>query len=115
MLLQRGERQRRGTTAFQARVLLKSAVMDAWCHADTRSAWQKLTLEDYNREKGTYLREGAETMLSFSQGVWWPEISCGAGKHLKAALLNEKPVKQALDGAQAAARAAVEAAGGRIE
>jgi hypothetical protein len=30
----------------------KNAVMDAWVHADTRSAWQKLTLEDYNKEKG---------------------------------------------------------------
>jgi arabinosaccharide transport system substrate-binding protein len=68
-----------------------------------------------NQRVGSILREGAETMLPFYQGVWWPEISSGAGKHILAALLNEKPARQALDEAQADAKAAIEAAGGRIE
>lgn len=68
-----------------------------------------------NQKVGQFLREGAETMLPFSQGVWWPEISMGAGKHINAALNNEVPVKQALDTAQSDAKAAIEAAGGRID
>ena len=28
----------------------KNATLEAWVHADTRSAWQKLTLEDYNKD-----------------------------------------------------------------
>jgi len=31
---------------------LKNASLECWVHADTRSAWQKLALEDYNKEKG---------------------------------------------------------------
>ncbi|HEV2126728.1 MAG TPA: extracellular solute-binding protein, partial [Chloroflexota bacterium] len=30
----------------------KNATLEAWVHADTRSAWQMKTLEDYNKEKG---------------------------------------------------------------
>ncbi len=36
------------------------------------------------------------------------------GKHLTAALENKMPVRQALDMAQAEAKAAIEAAGGRV-
>jgi arabinosaccharide transport system substrate-binding protein len=67
-----------------------------------------------NQRIGQFLREGAETMLPFHQGVWWPEISSGAGKHIKAALMNEKPVTQALEEAQQEARAAIENAGGVV-
>lgn len=68
-----------------------------------------------NQKVGTILREGAEAMLPFNQGLWWPEISSGAGKHLKAALQNQMSVRQALDDAQADAKAAIEAGGGKVE
>ena len=73
-------------------------------------------IEWFNNQKvGTVLRDAAETMLPFHQGVWWPEIGSAAGKHITAAMRNEKPVGQALDEAQAEAKAAIEAAGGKVE
>jgi len=68
-----------------------------------------------NQRVGPILKEAADVMEPFYQGVWWPEISNGAGKHITAAMRNEKPVRQALDDAQAEAKAAIEAAGGRVE
>jgi arabinosaccharide transport system substrate-binding protein len=68
-----------------------------------------------NQRVGTILKEGADAMLPFYQGIWWPEISSGAGKHIAAAIRNEKPAKQALDEALADAKAAIEAAGGRVD
>jgi len=68
-----------------------------------------------NQRVGPILKEAADVMEPFHQGVWWPEISTAAGKHITAALRNEKPVRQALDEAQAEARSTIEAAGGRID
>jgi arabinosaccharide transport system substrate-binding protein len=68
-----------------------------------------------NQKVGTIIKEAADAMLPFFQGKWWPEISDGAGKHITAALKGEKSVKQALDEAQADAKAAVEAAGGKVD
>ncbi|CAA9252898.1 MAG: hypothetical protein AVDCRST_MAG77-2288 [uncultured Chloroflexi bacterium] len=68
-----------------------------------------------NQRVGPILREAADTMLPFYQGVWWPELAAAAGKHITAGLKGEKPVRQALDEAQAEARAAIEAAGGRLD
>ncbi|HEV2126187.1 MAG TPA: extracellular solute-binding protein [Chloroflexota bacterium] len=68
-----------------------------------------------NQRVGTLLKQEAETMLPFYQGVWWPEIAAAAGKHITAAIKNEKPVRQALQEAQAEAKAAIETAGGRID
>jgi arabinosaccharide transport system substrate-binding protein len=63
---------------------------------------------------GPVLRDAAATMLPFYQGVWWPELAA-AGKHITAGMRGEKPVRQALDEAQAEARAAIEAAGGKLD
>jgi arabinosaccharide transport system substrate-binding protein len=68
-----------------------------------------------NQKLGPILKEAADAMLPFFQGKWWPEISQGAGKHVTAALKGEKPVKQALDDAMADVKAAIEAAGGRVD
>lgn len=68
-----------------------------------------------NQTMGKLLREAAEQMLPFHQGIYWPEISGAVGKHLTAVMRNEKPPKQALDEAQSEARAAIEAAGGKLE
>ena len=68
-----------------------------------------------NQKVGIVLKEAADAMKPFSQGLWWPDISGAAGKHVTAAMKNEKPVKQALDEAQAEAKAAIETAGGRID
>lgn len=67
-----------------------------------------------NQRLGPVLKEAAETMLPFFQGVWWPEVSSIVGKHFLAALRNEVPVRQALEQAQGETKAAVEAAGGRV-
>ena len=68
-----------------------------------------------NQRVGPILKEAADVMEPFYQGVWWPEISTAAGKHYTGALRNEKPVRQALDEAQAEAKATIEAAGGKID
>lgn len=68
-----------------------------------------------NQRVGPLLRDAAQTMLPFYQGVWWPELTAAAGKHITAGLRGEKPVRQALDEAQRDARAAIEAAGGKID
>ena len=73
-------------------------------------------VEWFNNQKvGAVIKEAADAMLPFFQGKWWPEISDGAGKHVTAALRGEKPAKQALDEALTDAKAAIEAAGGRVE
>lgn len=68
-----------------------------------------------NQRVGQLLRDAAQTMLPFHQGIWWPEISAAAGKHITAGITGEKPVRQALDEAQNEARVAIEAAGGRVD
>ncbi|HEU5316048.1 MAG TPA: extracellular solute-binding protein [Chloroflexota bacterium] len=68
-----------------------------------------------NQRVGPMLKEAAEMMEPFYQGVWWPEISGAAGKHITAAMRNEKPVRQALDEAQTEAKAALEAAGAEVD
>ena len=68
-----------------------------------------------NQKFGQVVKDAANSMLPFYQGVWWPELSTAAGKHIMAGLRGEKPVRQALDEAQNETRAAIEAAGGKIE
>jgi hypothetical protein len=44
------------TTAVTAPSLPKGVSLEAWCHDDTRSAWQKKTIDDYNAAKGLDLK-----------------------------------------------------------
>jgi arabinosaccharide transport system substrate-binding protein len=68
-----------------------------------------------NQRLGALFSEAADTMLPFFQGVWWPEIDSGAGKHLKAAILGDEPIQQALEQAQQEAIAAIQNAGGTVD
>jgi len=68
-----------------------------------------------NQKIGSLLRDAAETMLPFFQGVWWPEVSSGAGKHIANAILGTEPPQQALDQGQQDAITAIQTAGGKVD
>lgn len=94
---------------------------------DLRQVWPtyKKVLEDprlnaevpwFNNQKvGQFIREGADAMKPFYQGVWWPEVNAALNPKLKEVYQGKMSPKQALDTAQEEARAAITKAGGKVD
>lgn len=94
---------------------------------DLRQVWPtyKKVLDDprlnaevpwFNNQKvGQYIREGADAMLPFYQGVWWPEVNAALNPKLKEVYQGKLSPKQALDSAQEEAKAAITQKGGKVD
>ena len=68
-----------------------------------------------NQKVGQFIREGADAMVPFYQGVWWPEVNSALNPKLKEVYLGKMTAKQALDSAQEEAKAAITKAGGKVD
>ena len=68
-----------------------------------------------NQKVGQFIREGADAMVPFYQGVWWPEVNSALNPKLKEVYLGKMTAKQALDSSQEEAKAAITKAGGKVD